>query len=68
MPVRGHAGAALVGVLLVALRGRESLAGLDVAAVDAAGSAASGEDPLHAAKAAKATRSGAGRFLIESQR
>lgn len=54
--------------MLVAVRGRESLVGFDVAGVEAAGSAPSGEGPLHAARAAKATRNGAARFLIESQR
>jgi hypothetical protein len=68
MPVRGHGEAELLDVLLVAVRGRESLVGFDVATVEAACSVPSGEEPLHAAKAAKATRSGPGRFLIESQR
>jgi hypothetical protein len=67
MPVRGQGEAEAASVLLVAVRGRESVARFEVA-VEAAGSASSGEERLHAVKAAKATRSGPGRFLIESQR
>ena len=68
MPVRGQGEAEPASVLLVAVRGTESLAGFNVAGVEAPGSEPSGEEPLHAAKAAKATRRGPGKFLIERQR
>ena len=68
MPVRGQGDAELVDAPLDAVRGRESVTGCDVAGVEAAGSAPSREEPLHATRAARAARSGVGRFLIESQR
>ena len=66
IPVRGHAG--LFAVLLVVVRGRESLTPSNVVAAEDAESARAGEERLHAARAAKASSIGPGKFVIETQR
>ena len=66
IPVRGHAG--LFAVLLVVVRGRESLTPSNVVAAEDAESARAGEERLHATKAARARRIVAGVFVIGTQR
>jgi len=55
-------------VPLAALLGREALSPAGLVRVAEAASAASGEERLHAAMTARASRAGPGRILIELQR
>lgn len=66
IPVRGHV--ERFAVLLLVVRGREPLTAFEVVAAAEPESMRSGDERLHAVSAAKATRNGAGKFVIETQR
>ena len=66
VPVRGHV--ERCAVLLLVFWGRESLTAFDAVGTAEPESMRSGEERLHAVRTAKATRNGAGKFVIETQR
>ena len=66
IPVRGHV--ERFAVLLLVVWGRELLTAFEAVAASELESMRSGEERLHAVRAAKATRNGAEKFVIETQR
>src|SRR5215210_6609159 len=69
-PVRGHLEGAAepVAVVLAAVPIVGALSALDVPAPESGGSAPWGEDRPQAIRSARASKTGPGRFFIESQR